>query len=278
MASTTCYGNTPQSKCTENRSFQFYFLLLPNELRDVVWESAISMAAPRIVELNMAVYKGKRSRSKSKQGKSQTSPKYPIPPALLHACQRSRELASRHWELCVAQHCPRQLNGEAKIYFAMASDNLYLHNSSGTIRDYNLRSWLRFMATCGTVMDTTRVETLTINSAGAEERLDLTFQTMAFTLPTAFPALRQLYIVLEQQHMDFGSLALTQCLQYLHLIRDRLRAGPFKISLVDNNKMDFANARPVEFNSDMSLDRFIQYHMAVITGSWTWSALCENVW
>ena len=166
------------------------------------------MAAPRIVELNMAVCRGKkRSRSKSKQGKSQTSPNYPIPPALLHACQRSRELASRHWELCIAQHSPRQLNAQAKIYFAMASDNLYLHNSSGTIRDYDLRSWLRFMATSGTVMDTTRVETLTIDSAGAGT-LDLSFRTMAFTLPTAFPGLRQLYIVLEQQHMDFDALAL----------------------------------------------------------------------
>lgn len=93
------------------------FPLLPQELQNMIWQTAIDCVKPRIVEVHETTARETRE-SKHLQKRQFTSP-CPIP-GVLHACSASRQLALRRWKLSFASRCQHP-----KIFFDFSNDTLY---------------------------------------------------------------------------------------------------------------------------------------------------------
>jgi hypothetical protein len=102
------------------------FRCLPVEIQDSIWQCAINNEGPRVVEIQSHYYKKLAGGPEGDYLYTGTyTSSCPIP-AALHACSRSRILASRRWKRSFAFG-----RRPAKIYFDFSCDILYFGNFFG---------------------------------------------------------------------------------------------------------------------------------------------------
>jgi hypothetical protein len=96
------------------RTFRL-FSRLPQELQDSIWEYAIDLVGPRVVEpyFRAATWDAKGTRTWP------LTSSCPIP-SVLHACRSSRRLALKYWKLSFAK-----ANQPAAIFFNFSNDILF---------------------------------------------------------------------------------------------------------------------------------------------------------
>jgi hypothetical protein len=102
------------------------FKLLPQELQNMIWQTAINSVKPCIVEVQQSILPSTR-RSTYLQKPQFTSP-CPVP-GVLQACQASRYLALRRWKLSFAAR-----GQDPKIFFDFNNDTLFLGTTVADMR------------------------------------------------------------------------------------------------------------------------------------------------